>query len=86
MANDWTRLLVEAKKHGGPDGLRYAYMLAGAVSCIAIQRAGKGLGWGMAKLHVHHAKKQADRAASASAPETIPGLHKDESGGQGKTV
>lgn len=86
MANDWTRLLVEAKKHGGPGGLKAAYMVAGAVSFIAIQHLGKGLGWGMAKVHVHYAKKKADGAANASVPETIPGLNEDEDIGHGKTV
>lgn len=45
MGNDWTRLLQEASRHGGPAALKYALKQSGQVQGILIGGFAVGAVW-----------------------------------------
>ncbi|OAE01604.1 hypothetical protein A6A22_09370 [Arthrobacter sp. OY3WO11] len=68
MANDWTRLLQEAAKRRGPEGLRTHYRVTGQLQGIAYVTLGMGLSVAYRKTREHFAKP----ATPAAPPQPSP--------------
>ena len=65
MANDWTRLLQEAAKRRGPEGLRTHYRVTGQLEGIGYVALGLGLSVAYRKTREYFAKPM---TASPSVP------------------
>lgn len=88
MANDWTRLLQEASKRRGPEGLRSHYKLTGQLQGTGYVLLGVALSAAYRKTREHFAKPASPAAPpqpSPGAPGTPgdgPGVHETESRGR----
>ena len=69
MANDWTRLLQEASKRRGPEGLRSHYKLTGQLQGMGYVILGVGLSAAYRITREHFAKPY----TQATPPQPSPG-------------
>ena len=79
MGNSWTRLVQEAAKHGGPNGLRQHYANLGANAAHGNGRlsgffigtgtllAGAAMGWAADKVIDRFVNRKADAAQSSES-------------------
>lgn len=77
MANDWTRLLQEASKRRGPEGLRSHYKLTGQLQGTGYVLLGVALSAAYRKTREHFAKPATATAPPQPSPGA-PGAHEPE--------